>query len=163
MPNREPFSIRIAALTLIEQDGKFLLIRESKPACRNTWFLPGGRVAPGESILDAAVREVREESGLAAGLTGLLYMDQRMGTPADGIPGRIRFVFLGKALGGTLKQTEDEHSMCAGWFPEEEIGRLELRSPFVRKILEIYRGEPAMLPISKIHTLTPEDLLLEQP
>jgi 8-oxo-dGTP diphosphatase len=163
MPNGEPFSIRIAALTLIEQDGKFLLIRESKSACRNTWFFPGGRALRGESILDAAVREAREETGLMIELTGLLYVDQRIGNAADGIPGRIRFVFLGKAAGGTLKQTEDEHSICSGWFAEEEIGKLELRSPFVRKVLEIHRENPLPLPISKVHRLTTEDILSERP
>jgi len=163
MPNSDPYSIRLVALVLIEQDGRFLLIQESKPACRNTWFLPGGRVSPGESILDAAVRETREEAGLAAELAGLLYMDQRTETPADGIPGRMRFVFLGKAIGGTLKQTEDVHSIRAGWFTDEEIAGLELRSPFVRKVIDLYRKGPAILPISMIHTLSVEELLLERP
>jgi ADP-ribose pyrophosphatase YjhB (NUDIX family) len=163
MPIHETPPVRMAVLTLIEQNGKFLLIQESKPTCRNKWFLPGGRVAPGESILDAAVREVREETGLPAELRGLLYVDQRIeGSPA-GNANRIRFVFVGNTAGGTLKQTEDEHSMRAGWFSEEEIGKLDLRSPFVRKVMGIYRGDPAILPISKVHALSPEELLWERP
>jgi ADP-ribose pyrophosphatase YjhB (NUDIX family) len=163
MRKNNPPPIRMAALVLIEQDGKYLLIRESKAACRNTWFLPGGRAQADESIPQTAVREVREESGILAELTGLLYLDQRIGTAAAGIRDRIRFVFLGKPAGGTLKQTEDEHSMGAGWFSEEEIGKLDLRSPFVRKVIDIYRADPSIVPMAKVHTLTPEDLLLERP
>ena len=42
--------------------------RLAKEICRGTWFLPGGRAAPGESILETAVREVMEERGLIAKL-----------------------------------------------------------------------------------------------
>ena len=120
-------------------------------------------VSPGESILDAAVREAREESGLLIQLTGLLYMDQRTGGSSDGDAGRIRFVFLGKTTGGMLKETEDEHSIRAGWFSDEEIGGLELRSPFVPKVLDIFHGDPAILPMEKVHILTPADRQLERP
>ena len=163
MPNTETVSARLVVITLIEQNGKFLLIQESKPECRNKWFFPGGRVSPGESIRDAAVREALEESGLTVELTGLLHVDQRIDPSADGHAERLRFVFLGKPAGGELKQTEDEHSIRAGWFSEVEIGGLELRSPFVRKIIDLYRRDPAILPIPKVHTLTPEEELLERP
>jgi ADP-ribose pyrophosphatase YjhB (NUDIX family) len=163
MPNRDTVSIRLVVITLIEQNGKFLLIQESKPAYRNKWFFPGGRVSPGESLLEAALREAREESGLAVELTGLLYADQRIGSSNAGSAGRIRFVFLGKAAGGELKKTEDEHSIRAGWFSEVEIGGLELRSPFVRKLIDLYRRDPAILPIARINALSPEELLLERP
>jgi ADP-ribose pyrophosphatase YjhB (NUDIX family) len=158
-----PVPILIVALALLEQDGEFLLIRESKAECRDTWFLPGGRALPHESILQTAVREVREESGILTEVTGLLYVDQRTGSAASGSANRIRFVFLGKPAGGALKQTEDEHSICAGWFSEEEINTLDLRSPFVRKVIGIFRENPSLLPIAKIHILTPEELLQERP
>ena len=163
MRNPEGPSIRMAVLTLVEQNRKFLLIQESKSACRNKWFLPGGRISAGESILDAAVREAREESGLRIRLTGLLYMDQRTKISPDADAGRIRFVFLGKTTGGMLKETEDEHSIRAGWFTEEKVAGLELRSPFVRKVLDIFRGDPAILPMEKVHILTPADRQLERP
>ncbi len=163
MRNPEEPSIRIAVLTLIEQNGKFLLIQESKSACRKKWFLPGGRVFTGESLLEAAVRETREESGLRIQLTGLLYLDQRTGESPAGGADRIRFIFVGKTTGGMLKETEDKHSIRAGWFSDEEIGRLELRSPFVRKVLDIYNADPAIMPISNAHVLTLEDRLLERP
>jgi 8-oxo-dGTP diphosphatase len=163
MSDNNAFPYVLAALVLLEQDNKFLLIQESKADCRNTWFLPGGRASPDESILRTAVREAKEETGMDVELTGPLYVDQALGRmPADG-GNRIRFVFLGKAVGGALKQTEDEHSICAAWFSEAEAARLELRSPFVLDVLRIRRESPAVLPIPMVHIFTREDFLRKRP
>jgi 8-oxo-dGTP diphosphatase len=163
MSNNDRISYPLAALVLVEQENKFLLIRESKAECRNTWFLPGGRAEADESILRAAARETKEETGLEVGLTGLLYLDQAFGPLPEGNRNRIRFVFLGYPAGGALKQTEDEHSMCAAWFTEAEACRLELRSPFVLDVLRIRREGPAVLPLSRIHVLAGEDFGRERP
>lgn len=163
MPNPNDSRCVLASLVIVEQEGRYLLIKESKEACRNKWFLPGGRAMPDESMIQAAVRESKEESGLDVELTGLLFLDQLIDSDPTKSGNRIRFVFLGKPIGGALKQSEDEHSMCAGWFSEAEAARLELRSPFVLDILKMLRENPAILPISRVHILTQEDLHRERP
>jgi len=163
MENPKIPRLRLASLVMVEQEARFLLIKESKKACRNKWFLPGGRAEPDESIVWTAVRESKEETGLEVELTGLLYLDQLLEMDPTESRNRIRFVFLGKAVGGTLKEAEDEHSICAAWFSEDEVARLELRSPFVLEVLRIRRESPAVLPISRIHILTREDFLRERP
>jgi ADP-ribose pyrophosphatase YjhB (NUDIX family) len=109
------------------------------------------------------VREAKEETGMDVELTSLLYVDQLIDTVPTGNGNRIRFVFLGNMVGGLLKQSEDDHSICAAWFSEGEISRLELRSPFVLEVLRIRRESPALLPIAMIHILTREDFLRERP
>jgi ADP-ribose pyrophosphatase YjhB (NUDIX family) len=163
MPNPNDSRCLLASLVIVEQEGRYLLIKESKEACRNKWFLPGGRAMPDESMIRAAVRESKEESGMDVELTGLLFLDQLIRSDPTKTGNRIRFVFLGKPTGGALKQSEDEHSICAGWFSEAEAARLELRSPFVLEILKMRRENPAILPISRIHILTQEDLHRERP
>jgi ADP-ribose pyrophosphatase YjhB (NUDIX family) len=163
MSDHNLFRFQLAALVLVEQGNKFLFIKESKVECRNTWFLPGGRAEPDESILQTAVRESKEETGMDVELTGLLYVDQLVGPMSEGNANRIRFVFLGKTAGGALKEMEDEHSICAAWFSEAEAARLELRSPFVLNLLRIRRESLAVLPISMVYALTHEDFLRERP
>ncbi len=163
MQNHTVTASPLASLVLVEQEGKYLLIKESKEECRNKWFLPGGRAEPDESIVDAAVRESKEELGMEVELTGLLFLDQLVDPDPTRRGNRIRFVFLGKPIGGELKRSEDEHSICASWFSEAEAGRLEMRSSFVLEIIKICRERPAILPISMVHILTREELHRERP
>lgn len=49
-----------------------LLIRRGTPPRQGEWSLPGGRIEPGERAVDAALRELREETGVKAEITGLI-------------------------------------------------------------------------------------------
>ena len=49
-----------------------LLIRRGTPPRQGEWSLPGGRIEPGERLTEAALRELREETGVEAELIGLI-------------------------------------------------------------------------------------------
>jgi 8-oxo-dGTP diphosphatase len=49
-----------------------LLIRRGRPPRQGEWSLPGGRIEPGERAVEAALRELREETGVEARLEGLI-------------------------------------------------------------------------------------------
>lgn len=49
-----------------------LLIRRGTPPRLGEWSLPGGRIEPGERAVDAALRELKEETGVDAVVTGLV-------------------------------------------------------------------------------------------
>jgi 8-oxo-dGTP diphosphatase len=52
--------------------GEVLLIRRGRPPRQGEWSLPGGRIEPGERVVEAALRELREETGVEAEITGLI-------------------------------------------------------------------------------------------
>lgn len=55
-----------AASALLFRDGLVLLVRRGDGPARGLWSAPGGRVEPGETAIEAAHREVWEETGLVA-------------------------------------------------------------------------------------------------
>ena len=68
------FGVRVAAV--VERGGDLLLVRHKKPDRDAYWVLPGGRLEPGETIPECAVRELAEETGLAVSFSGVLYVDE---------------------------------------------------------------------------------------
>lgn len=54
------------------KDDQVLLIRRGTPPRMGEWSLPGGRIEPGEPVQQAALRELREETGVEADLVGLI-------------------------------------------------------------------------------------------
>lgn len=59
--------MRIGVQAVIRDGDKILLGRRANTFGRGTWGLPGGHIEPGEKVLAAAAREVREETGLEVG------------------------------------------------------------------------------------------------
>ena len=101
---------------VVLREGRVLMMREAKKSCRGTWYLPAGRVEKNESLEDAVVREVLEETGLAFQPISIICVDSQ-GTSW------FRFTFVGLITGGKLKSLEeqDKESMEAGWFTSQEI------------------------------------------
>ena len=58
----------LCASAAVFRGGKLLIARRTKPPC--LWSLPGGAVEWGETLAEAARRELREETGIAAEITG---------------------------------------------------------------------------------------------
>ena len=85
--SRAPIPTWYFALVVVRRGQRFLLTQEQKYG--STWSIPGGRVEPGESMVDAAVREVVEETGIPVRIDGILRIEH---APNDSTA-RVRVLF----------------------------------------------------------------------
>lgn len=63
---------------ILEKDGKYLLVQEAKKKCYGKWNIPAGHLDFGESLVQGAIREVKEETGCNVKPVGLLYLGNRI-------------------------------------------------------------------------------------
>lgn len=101
---------------LIKKDNKYLLIQEGKEVCRGLWNSPGGRLENGESIIEGAIREIKEECGLDVNVLGLLNVTHLVMDDND----RVIFNFLTEPINDDIK-IDNEEIIDAKWFTYEEI------------------------------------------
>lgn len=98
----------------IFQNGKILLTKRED---FEVWCLPGGAVDEGESVAQAAIREVCEETGLEVELTRLIGLYSRPGWPGAG----MHIVsFIARPIGGELKADPNE-VVEIGYFGPDEV------------------------------------------
>jgi ADP-ribose pyrophosphatase YjhB (NUDIX family) len=93
---------RVVAGVVIIQDGQVLLGKNER---YGTWGLPGGLVENGESVAQAALREIREELGIDVQLTRLIGVYSR---PHWRNGGYHVVVFAARPVGGTLQPDPGE-------------------------------------------------------
>jgi len=56
----------LGVLAVVLREGEALLVRRANPPDQYLWGFPGGKVEPGETVAEAALRELAEETGLTA-------------------------------------------------------------------------------------------------
>lgn len=62
----------VATIAAVVRDGRVLMVRRRNPPDAGRWGFPGGRVELGETIAEAAIRELREETGVE-GMAGRVF------------------------------------------------------------------------------------------
>ena len=111
---------------IVVQKGRVLLVRRGQAPLVGEWSLPGGVLECGETLREAAAREISEETGLIVQPGELLGVYERVTRDEAG---RVRYHyvlidFLCRVAGGDLKAGSDAADVR--WFTSEELDGLNL-------------------------------------
>src|SRR3954463_6806574 len=126
---REAIPTWFFALVVVRKGDRFLLVHEAKHG--QPWYLPAGRVEPGESFATAAVRETREEGGIPVRVTGVIRVEHSPSVAGA----RMRVIFLAEPTDDTPPKSEpDDESLRAAWVALDDLAKLKLRGEEVAEL-----------------------------
>lgn len=141
---REPIPTWYFALVVVRRGDRFLVVHETKHGQK--WYLPAGRVEPGETLVAGALRETLEETGIPVAIDGILRIQH---TPHPVGTARVRIVFVAHPIDDTPpKVVANEHSLRAAWVTLDELDTLDLRDPEVRVFFQQVSTATSIAPLS---------------
>ena len=126
-------NVELTVLCLIHKDGSFLLQDRVKKDWRG-YTLPGGHVEPRESIVDAVIREMKEETGLMIcnpKLCGIKQFPIENNGKEDGR--YLVFLFETDKFEGNITSSEEGQMH---WVKKEELKQVNLVNDF-EELLEV--------------------------
>lgn len=120
-------SVIPAAGTVCLRGDDILLIQRRNPPLAGEWSLPGGRIEYGEKAADAALRELREETGIEARLVGLVdVVDGLFLSPETGeVAGHYILVEYAAIWVSGVPRAGDDASHAA-WISPAQLGTLSI-------------------------------------
>lgn len=120
------------------RDGKVLLIRRGKPPLYGRWVVPGGTVELGESLEQALVREMREETGLEVVPLEILTVFDRIERDGDRVVYHYVIVdYLCRWLGGEALAASD--ALEAAWAALDDLPRFDLPEKALEVVQNAFR------------------------
>ena len=120
---RPALTVDVVVFTLRENRLQVLLIRRAGEPFSGSWALPGGFVQMNESLEEAALRELREETGVQEAYLEQLYT---FGDPGRDPRGRVVSVayYALIPVDARIRSEGGSDASQAGWFPVGELPQL---------------------------------------
>ncbi|MBM4200417.1 MAG: NUDIX hydrolase [Gammaproteobacteria bacterium] len=131
---------RVTVAAVVQRQGRFLFVLERSAEGRLVINQPAGHLERGETLLDAVVRETREETGwgfVPEAVVGI-YQWQH----SEHGPSYVRFAVCGDVTERDAAPQLDEGIEDVLWLDWHELDAQSdrLRSPLVRRVVEDYLG-----------------------
>ncbi|MEY9905036.1 8-oxo-dGTP diphosphatase [Catenulispora sp. MAP12-49] len=136
---RTGFPVR--AHVILRSDDRILLtLRAARMAGGGFWQLPGGHLEPGETIVECALREAREEIGVCLTAEQIAFVHVSHVLTGRG-ESRVAMFFEARAWQGEPVNLEPELCDRIGFFPIDALPRPTV--PYIAEAIEhCRRGEP---------------------
>ena len=128
--------IRVAAVIVL--DDRILLVRQAK-AGTSYHLLPGGGVEPGESLGQALVREIAEETGMAVRLVKPLFISDTLAP--DGSRHVVNLTFLCEVVGVAAESSSERTIIGLDYATREALTTLDLRPPLARPLADAWASD----------------------
>jgi len=114
-----------ATIGVVFHEGRILLVRRANPPDAGKWGFPGGKIEWGETIADAAVREIMEETGVRAAYRTAFTAVDCFDGPADN-PHR-HFILIAVLCAWAFGEpVAGDDALETRWFSPEEYNRADL-------------------------------------
>jgi len=123
-----PVQPRVAVGAIVFKDNRVLLVRRGKPPAENLWAIPGGRVEIGETLQEAAEREILEETGISIRALDPTYTFDVIDRDASGQT-RYHYVIVdltAEYIRGEPRAGDD--ATAARWISSDELAVLKVSS-----------------------------------
>jgi len=128
----------VAVDGIVENDNNEVLLVKQRD--RGVWTIPGGQVEVGENLIDALIREIKEESGIDVEVDKLICVSSNICT-YEGyggygmVPTKVMFGFTCTHKGGELRTSDETSETC--WIQKNKILDY-ITVPNLRKRFEAY-------------------------
>jgi len=125
---------------VIIKDEKILLTKRKREPGKGQWSIPGGLVEPGETLVEAVIREIKEETNLEVEALKPIYTDEVVVRDEES---RIRYHYvlidyLCRLKGGSLRPGDDAKEVR--WIKLSEAKKLNLTRSTYRLIDRLTEG-----------------------
>ncbi|MCX8185909.1 MAG: NUDIX hydrolase [Sulfolobales archaeon] len=128
----------VAVGAVLLRDNEILLVKRGYPPGKGKWSIPGGVVEAGEDIYSAAIRELKEETGIEAIPLGVVWICNNV--VKDDL-GKVQYhyvildvLFDDKSINGSLKAGGD--AVDVAWFPTNAVMKKDDVSRTVKNLIE---------------------------
>ena len=123
---------------VVFKNQKVLLVKRSRPPSQGKWSIPGGRLELGETLQEAAEREILEETGGVIRASKPVYIFDVVDRDTAGAI-RFHYVIVDLAadyISGDPAANDD--ALDARWVSAHELGTLEVSDSTAQLLRELY-------------------------
>lgn len=119
---------KVAAVAFIHNNSEVLLVRRAMEPEKGKWALPGGYVDANEDPRHAAIREVKEETGLEVAITRLLDVIFIPPSNGENSVRPIVIIFEATVIKGKIQPQDDVDKV--EWFTPDNLPELAFKSTY---------------------------------